>query len=251
MANLITEEDDEIIMVTVNRPHVHNALNRETLQEMKQLLEKIIRDSKQKCVILTGAGEKAFIAGADIKEMSLMDHLQITQFCELGQDVANLLENSPLVTIAASNGYTLGGGLEMALACDFIYASTNAKFGLPEVSLGLIPGFGGTQRLPSAVGIRQAKELIISGKHISAQEALEIGLINKICDTKSLIADCKKIAKLILANSKKAFLSAKKAINYTESANLMKGLDVEHRLFAECFQSKERKAAMEKFLNKT
>ena len=236
MKNLKFKKLDNIAVLTVNRPQALNALNLETLEELRNCLT-----SQQdiRVLILTGA-EKSFIAGADIKEMQAMNPQQIIEFCQRGQDVANLFETSPFVTIAAVNGYALGGGLEMALACDFIYASQKAKLGLPEVSLGVIPGFGGTQRLARAAGTRRAKEMIMSGQHISAHEALMYGIVNKVCEPESLLQECEKIAKTITGHSYEAIKRAKKAINEGS-------FELETQLFAECFGTKEREEAMSKW----
>ncbi len=198
MDYLSFEQQGDIGVLRINRPQAHNALNSKLLQELSQWLK---QDHSVKVLILTGQGEKAFIAGADIKEMASLDAAASQKFCALGQQVTLLLERASFVTIAAVNGFALGGGLEIALACDFIYAATSAKMGLPEVSLGLIPGFGGTQRLARAIGTRRAKELIMSGRKITADEALQMGLVNKVCHDHALIADCRHTAEGILKNS--------------------------------------------------
>ena len=180
----------DIGILRINRPDVHNALNLALLEEILNFLKIKALEENCKAVILTGAGEKSFIAGADIKEMNGFSSLQMLRFCELGQEVTFALETAPFLTIAAINGYALGGGLEMALACDFIYASNNAKMGSPEVKLGIIPGFGGTQRLSRAIGSRKAKELIMSGRTILPEEALEMAIVNKICPEETLLREC-------------------------------------------------------------
>ncbi|KKL68762.1 hypothetical protein LCGC14_2121730 [marine sediment metagenome] len=168
-------------ILKVNRPEALNALNRAVLEELQRFLSSGVSSENIRALIFTGEG-KAFIAGADIKEMQALDGAGIGEFCELGQGVTNSLASLEMVTIAAVNGFALGGGLEMALACDFIYASTGAKLGQPEVTLGIIPGFGGTQRLSRAVGVRLAKELITTGRFLGAEEALRIGLVNKVVE---------------------------------------------------------------------
>ncbi len=198
MPNFIYEKRGSVGIFKINRPEVLNALNKKLLEEFLLFLDLIPRTQQIKALILTGEGEKAFIAGADIKEMQGMDFLQMKQFCELGQKVTLALENAPFLTVAAVNGYALGGGLEMALACDFIYASKTAKVGLPEVSLGIIPGFGGTQRLARAIGTRLAKEMIMSGKVISAEEAQKLGIINHLSEPQDLLKDCFQIIESIL-----------------------------------------------------
>ena len=200
MKHLIYETYDSIALVKINRPQVLNALNREVLTELNMLLDLLEVGQQTKALILTGEGEKAFIAGADIKEMQGMGSVEMRQFSELGQRLTNKLENASFLTIAAVNGYALGGGLEVALACDFIYASQTAKLGLPEVTLGIIPGFGGTQRLSRTIGTRLAKELIMSGTTITAEQALQYGIVNHISAPGSLLDDCTKAAQNIIRN---------------------------------------------------
>ncbi|MBI1925407.1 enoyl-CoA hydratase/isomerase family protein, partial [Candidatus Poribacteria bacterium] len=168
MNHLIFEKKEYVGILTISRPEVLNALNRSVLEELDSFLVAVVPREGIRALVVTGAGEKAFVAGADIKEMRMFDVPGILAFCELGQRVALRLETMDAVTIAAVNGYAFGGGLEIALACDFIYASRTAKLGLPEVTLGLIPGFGGTQRLARGVGTRRAKEIILSGQPITA-----------------------------------------------------------------------------------
>lgn len=241
---------DCIGILQINRPKVRNALNRAVLIEMQHFLEATALEHQLKAVILTGSGEKAFIAGADIKEMSTLDQKQMMGFCQLGQNVANILETAPFVTIAAVNGYALGGGLEMALACDFIYASRNAILGLPEITLGIIPGFGGTQRLSRSVGSHMAKELILSGRTISAEEAKEIRLVNRVCDLKTLLEDCKKIASEIVKFSSPAILGVKNAINGGMQLSYASAFDLERSICAGCFETVERRKAMKAFLER-
>lgn len=246
--NAVTK--NSIATVTINRPEVLNVLNEEVFRELLAFLQITAIQNKLKAVILTGAGQKAFIAGADIKAMENMDFNQMLQFCKLGQEVAEALETSPFVTIAAVNGYALGGGLEMALACDFIYASTQAKLGLPETKLGLIPGFGGTQRLTSAIGMRRAKELIYSGAVISAQEAKEIGLVNRVCEPDDLLSDCESAAAKILQNSITAIIKAKQSINNVERLERSSAYEQERISCARCLETKESKSARTTFINK-
>lgn len=244
MKNILIEASNSIALVTINRPEALNALNQETLEELLAFLEESSSQQKLKVIILTGSGNKAFIAGADIKAMHAMQEMQMLQFSQLGQRVANALENGPFVTIAAVNGYALGGGLEMALACDFIYASDNAVLGLPEVKLGIIPGFGGTQRLTNAVGMRRAKEMIFRGQRISAQEAREIGLVNQVFPLDELLEQSQKTAIEITKHSFTAILHAKQAIMHAS-------MELESSLCALCFSTPERQAAMEAFLSKS
>lgn len=247
MKTLAYAVENGVGILKVNRPQVLNALNREVLSELKHFLENA---NGLKALILTGEGEKSFIAGADIKEMQKLTQNQVLEFCSLGQSVSHLLENAPFVTIAAVNGYALGGGLEMALACDFIYASRNAKLGLPEVTLGIIPGFGGTQRLSRAVGTRLAKEMILTGKHISAEEALGIGLINRLCEPDQLMEMCIETATRIAKHSGIAVQQGKNAVNYGYPMGMREALEIERNMFAVCFMTKEREQAMQAFLEK-
>lgn len=239
-----------LALLQIDRPQVMNALNRKLLEGLLHFLETVALEEKVKALILTGMGEKAFISGADVKEMSRFTQQEAMEFCELGQKVANELETAPFVTIAAVNGYALGGGLEMALACDFIYASKTAVLGLPETKLGLIPGFGGTQRLASVVGMRKAKELIMRGKTFKAQEALEMGIVNYVCEPHKLLEECTKTAKEILSHSSDAVLGVKNAINVGMQLKLPQALELEKGIFANCFETVERSDAMKTFLEK-
>lgn len=250
MEYLNLEISNDVAILKVNRPQVLNALNGALLKEMQHFLQSTALEKQIKVLILTGAGDKAFIAGADIKEMSSMTQEQMESFSELGQNVANILETAPFITIAAVNGYALGGGLEMALACDFIYASKAAVLGLPEVTLGIIPGFGGTQRLRDAVGNRLAKEMIMTGKKISAEEAKEVGIVNKVCDPVTLIEECKKCAETILKNSFAAVIGVKNAINGGQQLGYVAAFELEKNICVGCFNTVERRKAMKTFLEK-
>jgi enoyl-CoA hydratase len=249
MDHLIYEKHGEVGILKINRPKVMNALNTEVLKEMWKFIHNVPHEDNLKVLILTGAGEKCFIAGADIKEMDSMTHLQMLQFCALGQSVTNALESAPCATIAAVFGYALGGGLEMALACDFIYAGQSAKLGLPEINLAMIPGFGGTQRLARAVGIRRAKELILTGKIISSSEAFEINLINRLCNDAELFKDCMDVAKTIAKHSSTPIAQAKHAINQGYHQPLSQALELERNMCAVCFPTAERIKATGSFLN--
>jgi len=250
MSNLNIKTEHGITTIHINRPEALNALNQETLEELLHFLEKTARQENIKALILTGSGDKAFIAGADIKQMHQMDHLGMLEFCALGQRVADSLEAAPFLTIAAVNGYALGGGLEMALACDFIYAANDAKLGLPEVTLGIIPGFGGTQRLSRAVGTRMAKEMIMSGLTLSAERAREIGIVNHVCPGENLLKDCFATAGKIISHSFTAIVQAKNAINMGYHLGLREALEMERNMCAVCFATKERAEGMQDFLDK-
>jgi len=249
MDYLISEINDGIAVLTVNRPKALNALNRELLEDIRSYLQTAL-ENNIKVLILTGAGDKAFIAGADIKAMNEMNKDEIVQFSQLGQNIANVLETAPFVTIAAVNGFALGGGLEMALACDFIYASENALMGLPETDLGLIPGFGGSIRLSKAIGKRLAKELVMTGKKITAQEAKRINLVNEVLPKDALMKHAQDVAHQIAQKSLAAITSAKVLINCSQELFLTDALDLERNLFQTCFDTVERRNAMTKFIEK-
>ncbi len=248
MKYLKYEEDKHLGILKIDRPDALNALNKEVLLELDEFLSKLSKNDDLRALILTGSGEKAFAAGADIREMHGLHHLDMLRFCELGHSVARHLEDSTFFTIAAVNGFALGGGLELALACDFIYASPSAKLGLPEVTLGIIPGFGGTQRLARAVGTRQAKELVMSGRIISAETAFDIGLVNRICD--NLLEECRTTALEILSNSFVAVMQAKTVINHGSSVGLEAALNLEKQACAVTFATHDRYEGMNAFIEK-
>lgn len=250
MKTVSIERDGPIAYMKMNRPEILNALDAVALEEILELLEQLAKETQIKALIITGRGDRAFIAGADIKAMQNMSHLQMMEFLNLGQKVSNAFENAPFVTFAAVNGYALGGGFEMALACDFIYASSTAKFGLPEITLGIIPGFGGTQRLAKAIGPRLAKEMILNGKIINAEEAKALGIVNQICDPEFLIQSCTDAAKRIIKFSSVAIQLAKKAVQRGTYLSLEDGLELEKNMCAVCFDTPERVEAMEVFINK-
>lgn len=250
MEHLTYEIDNHIAILKINRPKALNALNSGVLKEMLHFLQVDALHNKLKAVILTGEGDKAFISGADIKEMQTFNPQQMMEFSALGQDVANALETTQMLTIAAVNGYALGGGLEMALACDFIYVSEDATLGLPEAALGLIPGFGGTQRLARAIGPRMAKELILSARIISAKVALELGIANKVCAHRELLQKSLETAREIIKHPFRAVMGAKNAINCGMLMDFPKALEFERNGCVACFDTPERKAAMTAFISK-
>lgn len=252
MNTLIYENPhDHIAILTIHRTEVYNALNREVLNAIKKCLENQAIKDGIRVLILTGSGTKAFASGADIKEMSSLDYPKMLDFCKLGQSVANILEASPFITIAAVNGVALGGGLELALACDLIYASSQSKMGLPEVKLGLIPGFGGTQRLTKAIGSKRAKELIFSGEFIDAARALQLGMINSICEPADLLSHCIKKAIQFASQPFTAIIEAKKMINSSDEFEINEALDLESHACARCSTYEESKKAISAFLSKT
>jgi len=250
MKNLLVENlTEEIFLLKINRPKVLNALNTETLQELLDLLTSLGKNTACRTLIVTGAGDKSFIAGADIKEMQEMNPIEMMTFSALGQQVTLAFAASPFVIIAAVNGYALGGGLEMALAADFIYAAGTAKFGLPEVSLGIIPAFGGTQRLSRAIGIRRAKELTVTGRMFGAEEAKEWGIVNKICPLEELLPASVTCAQEILQHSRWAVAQAKRAIDVGCPLGLTEALELEKNMCATLFSTEERAAKMTAFLH--
>jgi len=248
--NIIFKTDDGIATITFNRPKALNALNDDLLKELSLALDDISKNEDIRVLILTGAGEKAFVAGADITELSTFNSLQAKIFAQKGQRTINKLQELAIPVIAAVNGFALGGGSEVALACDFIYASESAVFGLPEITLGIIPGFGGTQRLPRLIGKNMAKEMIFTGKMIKADEAYRIGLANKICSAKSLMDEVLKTAKTIASKGKVSLRGAKYAVNTGMNSDLMTGCNNEIDAFALCFASEDAKEGTSAFLEK-
>jgi enoyl-CoA hydratase len=239
-----------IATLTFNRPKALNALNATLLGEFACALDGIGKDENIRVLILTGAGEKAFVAGADITEIATLTPLAAKKFAQSGQEIISTLQNLAIPVIAAVNGYALGGGCEMALACDFIYASDRAIFGLPEINLGVIPGFGGTQRLPRLIGANRAKEMIFTGKHLSATEARDIGLVNKIFAPEELMPATVAVATLIATKGKASLHAAKQTIGTGLNADLATGLTIERDAFALCLASPDAKEGTGAFLEK-
>jgi len=250
MQNIIFEKVDRVGILTINRPEALNAINRASLLELKHFMEVDVEKEEIYVLIITGAGKKAFIAGGDIKEMNDMTQKEMLEYLNLGQDVSFLLERGKIITIAAVNGYALGGGLEIALSCDFIYASDTAKLGLPEVTLGLIPGFGGTQRLIRSVGSRRAKEMIFSGQYVSADEAQKMGMINKVFTPENLIPEAIEAAKRILKNSYFSVEEAKIVVNDGADMPIKVAMELEKQACALCFSSTDRIKGMSAFIQK-
>lgn len=247
------EVKDRFGLITINRPTKMNALNSELLGELKELLVDIKTDSEYNVlgIILTGEGEKAFIAGADIAEMSDMTPSDAYTLGQLGQQVTTLFETLQVPVIAAVNGFALGGGCEMAMSCDFIYATESAVFGQPEVKLGLIPGFGGTQRLAKLVGRNNAKELIYSGRNLKAQEALSMGLVVRVFPTKDvMMEEAMKTLKAISSNSPLAVSMAKKVMNEGIDLTIAEGLQLEKRQFSGIFSSEDMREGTRAFVEK-
>ena len=248
--NILFTLEDGIATITFNRPKALNALNGELLGELSQALGEVAANEEVRVLILTGAGEKSFVAGADITELATYGPLQAKSFAQQGQAIINTLQSLTIPVIAAVNGFALGGGSEMALACDFIYASENANFGLPEISLGIIPGFGGTQRLPRLIGANLAKEMIFTGKMIPAAEAREIGMVNKVFAPEALMEETLKTARVIAAKGKVSLRAAKQSVNRGLNVDLATGLDIECDAFALCMASEDAKEGTTAFLEK-
>lgn len=247
---LLISISDRIATVTINRPDKLNALNAQCKGELKQFFTSTKADHNVDVVILTGAGEKAFVAGTDISELPSLDVQSGREFAEGGQAVFDLIQHLGKPVIAAVNGYALGGGCEVALACHIRIASDNAKFGQPEVNLGIIPGYGGTQRLARLVGLGKAAELILTGDQIDAHEALRIGLVNKVVPQNELIPAAVAIAKTILSKGQIAVRIALKALNASLEMPLSEGLRVEAALFGECCGTQDFKEGTNAFLEK-
>jgi len=248
--NIIKRINNKICYITINRPKFLNALNNATITELSSVIKSIKEDKSVRCVIITGAEKKAFVAGADIKEFALFDKKQGNALSKNGHDnLFNLIENLNIPCIAAINGFALGGGLELAMASHIRVASVNAKLGLPEVTLGVIPGYGGTQRLPQLVGKGVAFEMITTGKMISAEEALKLGLVNKVCSQEELVETCEKIAQRIINNSPSAISKAIKSINACYKSGV-DGFDTEIELFGSCFETEDFEKGTKAFMEK-
>ncbi|SDQ51761.1 enoyl-CoA hydratase [Chryseobacterium soldanellicola] len=246
--NILLEKEDKITLITINRPESLNALNAKTIQEISSALDEISADLSCRVIILTGSGQKSFVAGADIKEFSDFGQEKAEELAKNGQNTLfNKIENMSKPVIAAVNGFALGGGLELAMACHIRYASENAKLGLPEVTLGLIPGYGGTQRLPKLVGKGIANELIFSAKMIPAARAKEIGLVNEVYPIEDLLTKTKELANIIAHNSPMAIAKAIHAVNLSDTD---KGFETEIRYFGELFDLDDKKEGVSAFIEK-
>ena len=250
MNNLLLEVENGIALLTINRPKSLNALNSETLAELNTCLAELENNEEVKVVILTGSGEKSFVAGADISEMVNATPAEGRKMGLLAKEAFGRLENMPQVTIAAVNGYALGGGCEISMACDIRVASENARFAQPECGLGILPGFGGTQRLPRLVGKGRAKELIFTCDQITAEDAYRMGLVNHVVPQAELIDYCKAMAGRIMKNGPYAVSLAKQAINTGMDTDLDSGLKLEAKLFGLSFSTADKKEGMTAFLEK-
>jgi len=242
--------EEGIAILKINRPRVLNALNRATLLEIQRALKELEKDPEVRVLIITGEGEKAFVAGADISEMAPMNPKEALEFSKLGHETLSLIEEFPSPVIAAVNGYALGGGLELVLACDIILASENARLGLPEVTLGICPGFGGTQRLPRLIGKARAKELIFTGEMIDAKKAYEFGIVNKVVPQDKLLDEAKEIARKIAKNGPLAVRAAKRLVEKGLETSLRSGEAMEIEAWANLFATEDQKEGMKAFLEK-
>jgi enoyl-CoA hydratase/carnithine racemase len=250
LENLLYEKKDAIAYVTLNRPKVLNVLNQRTWENLRTAFEDARDDAQVRGVILTGAGDKAFIAGADISELSHVTAIEAEKSSTYGQEVLNLVENLGKPVIAAVNGFALGGGCETAMACTIRVASEHAKFGQPEVTLGLIPGGGGTQRLPRLIGKGRALQIILSGEMISAQEAFRIGLVNEVVPAAELITRAEAILKRIFSNAPLAVKFSLEAVNKGMETSQAEGLSLEASLFGLCAGTEDKKEGTSAFLAK-
>ena len=248
--NLLFEVSEKIARITFNRPNVLNALNRKTMDELGDCLKKVQADDEIRVLILTGAGEKAFIAGADINELSQQTPVNGREFTLYGQEIIHRLETLGKPAIAAINGFALGGGCEVAMACTLRIASRNAKLGQPEVKLGLVPGYGGTQRLPRLCGKGVAHELILTGEMISAEEALRVGLVNRVVEPGVLLATSEAIAKKIIANAPLAVKYAMEAVERGMEMPQEEGLYLEATLFGLSCATQDMREGTRAFLEK-
>ena len=250
MAEFVTYEQDGFVgVVTINRPKALNALNSQVLEELEETFKAVDLEATR-ALVLTGAGEKSFVAGADIGEMSTLSKAEGEAFGKKGNDIFRMIETFPIPVIAAVNGFALGGGCEISMSCDIRICSENAIFGQPEVGLGITPGFGGTQRLARIIGVGMAKQLIYTARNIKADEAYRIGLVNAVYPQEELLDQAKKLASIIAANAPIAVRNCKKAINDGLDANMDDAIVIEEKLFGDCFETEDQQAAMANFLEK-
>ena len=250
MENILLEKKDGFAVLTINRPKALNALNSATLLEIQEAVRELENDNEVKAVILTGAGEKAFVAGADISEMADLNTVEAYEFGKRGQETFSMIENSSKFYIAAVNGFALGGGCEISMSCDMRIASENAKFGIPEVTLGVIPGFGGTQRLPKLVGLGRAKEMLATGGMVKADKAEAWGLVNSVYPIENLLEEAEKIAQSVAKNSAYAVASGLEAMNQSTQIKQADGLEIEALIFGKTFTFPDQKEGMSAFLEK-
>jgi enoyl-CoA hydratase len=248
--NIILKKEEGIGLITINRPKNLNALDRTTVEEISAVIDQVNADDEIKVIILTGAGDKAFVAGGDITFMKKMTPVEARAFATFGQAVLRKLESLPKPVIAAINGFCLGGGCELAMACDFCIASTRAKFGQPEVGLGVTAGFGGTQRLPRLIGTGMARQLLYTGDIIDAHEALRIGLVNAVVPDADLINYVTGIAKRIIVKGQIAVRFSKAAVNNGTQTDIDRAMTIEADIFGLCFSTEDQQEGMKAFIEK-
>ena len=251
MSMITTSKDEGVCIVKINRPTKLNAMNIDVAKEIISTFQQLDKDDSVRVIVLTGEGDKAFSAGADIEYMSKISADESEVYAKLGQEVTATIENVSKPTIAAVNGFALGGGCEVAMSCDIRIASENARMGQPEVTIGIPPGWGGTQRLMRIVGVAKAKELVYTGKMIKAAEAKEIGLVNNVVPLESLMDEVMSMAKIIASNATLAVRMSKTAINKGRNADLDTGLGVELLAWRNCFSDPDREKRMTDFVNKS
>ena len=250
MTNVLLEKKGNIAVATINRPKALNALNSDVLTDLNELVDTVIADAEIRALVITGSGEKAFVAGADIGEMSTLTPAEGEAFGKHGNDVFRRIETLPVPTIAAINGFALGGGCELSMSCDIRICSDTAVFGQPEVGLGITPGFGGTQRLARLVSPGMAKQLIYTAKNIKADEAYRIGLVNAVYPAEELMAAAEKLANTIAGNAPIAVRACKKAINDGLQVDMDQAIVIEEKLFGSCFKTADQIEGMGAFLEK-
>ena len=250
MTNVLLEKKGHIAVATINRPKALNALNSQVLEDIDQLVEQVKADDEIRALVITGSGEKAFVAGADIGEMSTLTKAEGEAFGKKGNDVFRKLETLPVPTIAAVNGFALGGGCELSMSCDIRICADTAVFGQPEAGLGITPGFGGTQRLARLVGMGMAKQLVYSALNIKADEAYRIGLVNAVYPQAELMENVLKLAGKIAKNAPIAVRNCKKAMNDGISLPIEKAVEVEEKLFGACFETHDQQEGMACFLSR-
>ena len=250
MTNVLLEKKGNIAVATINRPKALNALNSDVLTDLNELVDVVTADAEIRALVITGSGEKAFVAGADIGEMSTLTPAEGEAFGKHGNDVFRRIETLPIPTIAAINGFALGGGCELSMSCDIRICSEAAVFGQPEVGLGITPGFGGTQRLARLVSPGMAKQLIYTAKNIKADEAYRIGLVNAVYPVEELMAAAEKMANTIANNAPIAVRACKKAINDGLQVDMDQAIVIEEKLFGSCFKTADQMEGMGAFLEK-
>jgi len=248
--NIVLSIENHVAKITLNRPEVLNALNRQTMHEIRSALQQIRDDKNVAGIILTGSGEKAFAAGADIKELADLNPVAAREFAAASQQILKYIEQYPKLVIAAVNGFALGGGCELAMACHLRIASEQAKFGQPEINLGIIPGNGGTQRLPRLIGQGRALEMIVTGDMIDAAEAFRIGLANRVVKSESLISECEKIVLTVAKKAPVAVSLAIQAVSHGLELSLEQGVQLEANLFGMCFTTEDAREGTKAFIDK-